>query len=65
MRGFLQGKLSEIQTCNIIMLFCVLVCLSVAFKYLNSVTLLQMWCEHYDDLEGGTTTTKALIADTW
>ena len=47
------------------MLFCVLVCLSVAFKYLNSVTLLQMWCEHYDDLEGGTTTTKALIADTW
>jgi len=47
LRGFLQGKCSETQTCNIVKFF---VCLSVAFKFLNRVTLLQMWCEHYDDL---------------
>jgi len=47
--GFLQGKLSKIHTFNITMLF---VCLSVTFKLLNCVTLLQIRCEYYDDLGG-------------
>ena len=35
MRGLLEGKLSEIRTFNIAMMF---VCLSVAFKFLKLVT---------------------------
>jgi len=40
---------SKIHTFNVTMLF---LCLSVAFKILNHATLLQMWCEHYDELGG-------------
>ena len=52
MCGLLEGKLTKIQILTSPCCSCVLVCLSVAFKLLNSVTLLQMWCENYDDFVG-------------
>jgi len=50
LRGLMEGKLSEIQILTSSCFSSVSVCLHVAFKFLNHVTLLQIRCEHYDGL---------------
>jgi len=50
MHGLLEGKLSDIQILTSLFFSCVSICLSVAFKFLSHMTLLQIRCEHYDDL---------------
>jgi len=51
MHGLLEGKLSEIQILTSSCFSCVSVCLSVAFKFLSHMKLLQIRCEYYDDLD--------------
>jgi hypothetical protein len=49
MHGLLVGKLLKSRLVTSSCCSRVLVCLSVAFKFLNRVTFLQIQCEYYDD----------------
>ena len=49
MHGLLVGKLLKSRLGTSSCCSRVLVCLSVAFQFLNRVTFLQMQCENYDD----------------